>query len=220
MAHDDVGHALLLLLQQELALLLDLAHREPREHLVEEQDRRFGRQGARELELAQLAHGKLLRQHCGFAFPEADAVEDPPLGAQWGLVEEQRRDTVRHHAHPDVLAHRHLAEGPRDLVGAGDTTGHSGVGRQAGDVLAPEVNPAVLGPVLAHHDAEGGGLAGAVRADEAERLPALDVEAQAVHRGEAAEALGHVAKLQDPGHCAVLPDIAGTRRPANDPRIR
>src|SRR5438105_14872475 len=44
---------------------------------------------------------------------------------------------------------------------------------------------------------EHGRLAGAVGADEADDLAGLDAEAEAIHRGEAAEALGDGVDLED-----------------------
>ena len=125
--------------------------------------------------------------------------------------------------HPDVVDHRHLAEGPRHLVGAGDAPRDPPVGGDPGDVLAAKEHPARIGALFAHEEGEGGGLAGAVGADEAERLAPVHVHAQAIHRDQAAEPLRGAAQLQQGrrgGHGAAaapsaLPRAKESRRPAS-----
>jgi hypothetical protein len=46
-------------------------------------------------------------------------------------------------------------------------------------------------------DVEGGGLAGAVRADQTDDLARLGVEGDAVERDDPAEMLGHILDLEE-----------------------
>ena len=199
MAHDDRGHAAAALFEQELGELGDLAPGQPREHLVEQERPGAGGEGAGELELAKLAHRELARVHRGLALAEPHAPDDLPVGPLRRAFGEEPPDAVRHHADPDVVEHRHLAEGARDLPGAGDAAGDPAVGRHPRHVLAAEEHPSRVGPLLAHEEPERGGLAGAVRADEPERLALVHVHAQPVHRDEPAEALRHLPELEQGG---------------------
>src|ERR1700719_1453549 len=63
------------------------------------------------------------------------------------------------------------------------------MGRQPRDVLAAEDDGGRLGPERAGNAVDQRGLAGAIRADQAEALAGLDIDADIVERGEAAEAL-------------------------------
>ena len=76
-------------------------------------------------------------------------------------------------------------------------------GPQARDDLAVDLHLAAARRELAEDAVEQRRLAAAVRADQAEDLALLDVEADAVDRGDAAEALADVADFEDRGHGAV-----------------
>jgi hypothetical protein len=82
-----------------------------------------------------------------------------------------------------------VAERPRVLERAGDAALDHVPGTQPGDVLAVEHDaPRVRAQDLGDEPQQRG-LAGAVRADQADDLVALELEAHRVHGGQAAEAL-------------------------------
>jgi hypothetical protein len=91
-------------------------------------------------------------------------------------------------------------------LGAEDLAG----GPVLGDgVEAGHPDPARVGDAQALDALDGGGLAGAVRAEDAEDLALLDAEGDTVDDGSAAVGLAQVADFDD-GH--------GTSVPANGPR--
>ena len=69
--------------------------------------------------------------------------------------------------------------------------------RKPGDVAAVEEDPAAVGREQAGDQVEERGLAGAVRADDGVQASAGEVKAQAVDRGQSAEALGQLLGAQD-----------------------
>ena len=97
-------------------------------------------------------------------------------------------------------------------MGARHSTNDAGMGRNPRDVLAPEVDAAAIGPKITHQDAECGGLAGTVRADQAHGLPGLDAQVQAIDRHQTAKALGRAAQLQERVHEISSCQRRGARR--------
>ena len=98
------------------------------------------------------------------------------------------RAVVRGHRH--VLEDGQLAEGPRDLEGAGDAPVADAVGSQPADLGVLEPDGAGGGDQRARHAVEQRGLAGAIGPDEAEDLALADGEGHGVEGGEAPELLG------------------------------
>ncbi|MCY1417919.1 hypothetical protein D9M71_334650 [compost metagenome] len=93
----------------------------------------------------------------------------------------------------EVLQHRQLAVQGERLGHVADTPARRhvmGVHR-----LAEQRAAALAGRQQAGEHLHGGGLAAAVGAEEAEDFPALDAEADVVHRDEIAEAAGQVVGL-------------------------
>src|SRR5438552_7642796 len=130
--------------------------------------------------------------------------------ARLGLRRTLRRPEVRGHRH--VLEYGELSERPRNLELARDPEVADPVGREAGELLRAEADRAGARRERARHAVEEGGLARAVRADEAEDLALLHFEGDGVQRGEAAEALreaGDGQHLQMGG-----PDMAPQTRSA------
>src|SRR5436853_253199 len=76
------------------------------------------------------------------------------------------------------------------------STGSAGGGRQHGDVLAGEADEAGVGPQLAGELRDERRLAGAVGADERQRLALGDVEVDAVGGDQPAEPLAQSADGQ------------------------
>src|SRR5205814_9262881 len=85
-------------------------------------------------------------------------------------------------------------------------------GPQAGNRPAVDLDFAAARLELAKNAIEQRGLSAAVRTDQAENFALVDVEADAIDRGDATEILADVADLQDRGHNAVSsPEFAAAR---------
>ena len=80
------------------------------------------------------------------------------------------------------------------MAAGGDGLGH--------DVVAGDGGGAGGGGDEARKHAHGGGLAGAVGAEEAEDLALVEAEGDIVHRGEAAEPLGQARDLDQCRHAS------------------
>ena len=91
--------------------------------------------------------------------------------------------------HQQVLEHRHAVERPRDLETAGDALARALVGREAGNLLALELDRAAVVAQRARDAVDERRLARAVRPDQAEALARGDGDAHLGQRGEAAEVL-------------------------------
>src|SRR5262249_37924526 len=85
---------------------------------------------------------------------------------------------------------RHAAERPRDLEAARNAAARAHMGLQRRDVLVAEHDGAGLGAERAGNTVDQRGLAGAVRADEAEALARRNLDTDIVKRGETAKAVG------------------------------
>src|SRR5262245_52463784 len=99
-------------------------------------------------------------------------------------------------ADQDVVGDRHAREGAHDLEGAANAGGAHLVRPAAHHVAAVEQDLAGIGAQESVEQVEDRGLAGAVRADNAEDGARGDIEAHVLHRLEAAEALGQAAHRQ------------------------
>jgi hypothetical protein len=110
-----------------------------------------------------------------------------------------------------VVEHRQLLEQGRLLEGAHEAERGDAAGAQARDVPSLEQHPSRRGRVEAADDVEGGGLAGAVRTDQAADLAPLDREREIVDRAEAAKPPAQPLDLEDPWH-ALPARVAGPRR--------
>ncbi len=100
-----------------------------------------------------------------------------PLAARFpvGLGDFENRE--------DVLLDGHSAEDRRFLRQIAKAEDRAAVHRKLGDVLAVEEDAAAVGLHQAHHRIEAGRLAGAVGAEKADDLAAVDVERNVVeHR--------------------------------------
>src|SRR5688572_10358465 len=202
---DDAGQA------------VELGRREPRRGLIEQDDTRLAGERARDLEQAALAERQ--RADVGVAQPgEADEFDQlfgaPALCSLFvrSLPREEIRAEARMSPHHHVLQHRHAAERPVVLEGAHDAQARDAVRRQAEDRLAGKADLALVGGVGAGDDVEGGGLAGAIRADHAEDLAFAQVEVEPGHGGQPAEALGQAPYLENRSHRPISP--LGCRRMA------
>ena len=90
------------------------------------------------------------------------------------------------------------------------------VGAQAGDVVAVEEDAAGVERLEAGDQVEQRGLAGAVRADDAEDLALVHVEGDVGVGGKAAVALGHALDVEQQAHAVPPP----RRRMRSSNRLR
>src|SRR4029077_11764495 len=79
---------------------------------------------------------------------------------------------------------------------AGDTQATHAIGRQAGDLQTAEIDFAAQSRELAAHDVEHRGLAGAVRADDAENPGLVEVDRELVENGDFADMHAHAVERQ------------------------
>src|SRR5207302_687747 len=95
------------------------------------------------------------------------------------------------------------ADGLADLVGMG------------ADVVPGERGAAPRGPEERRQHVDGGALAGAVRAEEAENLLAIDLEADLGHGGETAEVLAESLHVDDGVHARAPPPWRHPAQPSS-----
>src|SRR5262249_33284358 len=112
-------------------------------------------------------------------------------------------------SHLDGLGHAQALERARDLERAREPPPDDRVGAQAGDCLTIERHASLVRASEAGDDVEERCLAGAVRTDDEQQLPARDLEADAVERSQTAEALGDRIDFKKGGHgdFLAMPDI-------------
>jgi hypothetical protein len=182
-----------------------LLEAQPGRGLVEQQQGRIGGERAGDLHQALLAEGEVagLLVH---QLAHADALE-LALGllhqaALLGAVgaQHRRRNAVaaaQVRAEGDVLEHGHRADHLDVLEGARDAAPRDLARRQRVDPLAEQDHLAARRRQHAGDEVEGGRLAGAVRADQAEDLARADLEADVVDGDQAAEFLAHRAHVED-----------------------
>jgi len=92
----------------------------------------------------------------------------------------------------DVVRHRQLAEDRGFLRQVADAGAGAAVHGQVGDVLLVDADHALVGADQADDHVEAGGLAGAVGAEQADDLPAVDAHADVADDLAALVALGEV----------------------------
>ena len=165
--------------------------------LVEEDDLGVDHHGAAELEELLLAAGEVAGELVGHVADLEELDHLVGLGADLGLA---RADAAalepgvpEHLAglvggdHHQVLAHGEGGELVGDLEGAQEALVEERVRAEAGDLLAVEPDPAGGGREEAGDDVEEGGLAGAVRADQAGDRALGDRDRDPVDGADAAE---------------------------------
>src|SRR5204863_414726 len=145
------------------------------EGLVQQEEARVDDQGARDLDAAALAAG----EHVALA--AADGLEtelvDQPVESLAALTGAQRQGLEDRH---QVLLDRQLAEDRGLLRKVADALAGALVHRQVGDVLVVDEDASGIGADEADDHVEAGGLAGAVRAEQADHFALLDEEGNAV----------------------------------------
>src|SRR5581483_1821550 len=184
-----------------------LAGIEPRRGLVETEQLRFGGEGAGDLKPPLVT----IRQVLGFLVaPVGDSHElqqccGPFDGvALLATVPRAANDGARYRglvpgigAHHDVLHCGHLAPQPDVLKGPRDPPAGDLMTLDPAERRAVENHGAAARPVHPGDRVEAGGLAGAVRADQAEDFAAPDVEGHLIQRDEPAESNREISGLQE-----------------------
>ena len=97
----------------------------------------------------------------------------------------------------DVLLDGEAAKDRGFLRQIADAEPRALIHRQLGDVVAVELDRAAIGLDQAGDHVEHGGLAGAVRAEQADRFAAAHIDADAAHHLAAAETLFHAMHSQE-----------------------
>src|SRR6185295_462230 len=186
----------------DLRQAIELGRREPGGGLVEQDQARLAREGARDLEQPPLAEGKRadvgLRQ-AGQA-DELDQLFSPMASFLFFVLRflsEQVQPETSMCTHQHVVDDRHALERPVVLEGAQDAASRNPVRRQPQDGFLLEKNLARTRRISPGDEVEGGALAGAVRADHAENLAFPDLEVELAHGGQAAEALAQAPYLEN-----------------------
>src|SRR5437763_3322266 len=180
---------------------------ESRRRLVEEQQLGPRRERARDLQPPLVAVRQVLGVvvRAGVEVKEAQQVERVALRDFLRLVKAigvQHRGragvlVVDMAADLDVVEDRQLLEQPDVLERARQAEGGDVVRLASPRRLAVDEDLAVGGLIDAGEHVEDGGLSGAVRADQSDQLVRLEQEVEVAHRGEAAEANGHVFGFQE-----------------------
>src|SRR5439155_19832335 len=209
--HEEDRRAPLLLHRlQRVDQVHGLALVEPGRRLVEQEQEGLGHQGTADLDEAAAPQAERLDGPVRHVV-EAQEVERglrtlSPVGI--GPPEVQQ---VLHQAavptpgalgHEQVVADAHAAEELDALERPPEAQPGPPVDREAGDVALVEHDPARVGSEDAEEAVEERRLARAVRADEADRLTRRHVEGDAVEGGDAREALGHLAGVEQRGAAA------------------
>src|SRR5262245_47417328 len=200
--HDD-GNTALVQLEEDVEDLVNLRARQPRHRLVGDQQPRLGGERPGQLQLAQVHLGQPPGVGVGTA-AETDQVED--VARLQLRIAAAPRGGIFHRDH-QVLQDRHSAERARDLEAAHDAEPRAAVRRQPGDVRALEGDRPLVAKQRPGDAVDHGGLAGPVRADQAEALALAELKVDSVQRHEPAEALGEGADLKQGTHDAVLPTL-------------
>jgi hypothetical protein len=169
---------------------------EPAGDLVQQQHARRGGEGARELEPLAVEQREAARRPVRLVGEAAllEQLDATRIDLALAPAAAERR---RHH---QVLEHGHGVERLRDLKGAADAHAAAPLRRQPRDIGSREQHS----PGVRHHGsarhAEQRGLAGPVRADDAERLALGEREIDRLRHDHRAEPLGDFLEGENGGH--------------------
>ena len=169
---------------------------QPAGDLVEQQKLRLDRQRPRQLQPLALQQGQRPRRYIGFVIKSGrpEHVAAAPVTLALG------RAPAEDGADQKVLEHAHVGERMRDLIRAADTPPRAAMRRHHGHIGAVEQDAAAARRDVAGDQVEQRGLAGAVGADDRERLAAFDGKVHRVHGLERPVRLGHSGELEEDRH--------------------
>jgi hypothetical protein len=192
--HQDRGAARAERVDQRPELGADLRV-EPNGRLVEQQQRRVVHEPAREQQAAAHAAGELVDR---VAPAPVEACQVKPAVHRGPHV----LDPVEPREHGEVVLHRHVHV---EVVELGDHTHlRPRLLRLAGQLVAQDGDPALVGPCLAGKQPHRRRLARAIRAEQAEADALWHLEVEAVHRGDRPEPL-HDSMQLDRGQTTLQP---------------
>ena len=172
--------------------------------LVEQEE--LGRAHQRHGDVEELAHA--LRQELRrllAIFGDAEALDEPlGLGDELGPAQgpPQRKPRARGDAAGDeeVVEHARRREDLRHLEGARDAGDDDVARRQRGDVAPLELDRAAGRREIAGDEIDEGGLAGAVRADDADHLARCDLDLDIARGDDRAEGFVEPAHRKERAH--------------------
>ena len=142
------------------------------------------------------------------ASSQAGNIELLQQGVQVGLaLLLVRLDHFEHRA--DIVLDIEPAKNRRLLRKVPDAEARPLVHRQSGHVVPVELDAPSIGGDEPGDHVEYGGLAGAVRSEQADRFAAAQIEANPLHDLSAAEALFHVVNGEIPSGGGVLDGLVG-----------
>jgi hypothetical protein len=116
--------------------------------------------------------------------------------------ERKQAPVRRQQGHLHVFHHGERGKGFSDLKGAPHALLPDGARRQAGNVHPGQLDGARIGPQLAAHHVEGGGLARAVGPDQRQHLAGRQRKIHAIDRQHTAKGLAQASHLQQWWRCA------------------
>src|SRR5690606_14604491 len=189
MVGDEHADALVL---EVLDDLLDIVHRDrvdPGEGLVQQNELRIGSQGPSNLRAAALTAGQAHASTVAQMMDMKLAQQRIELALAPLAVQVLAGFQYRH----DVVGHAELAEDGRFLGQVTDALARPAVHRQAGHILAVDQDVALVGLDQADDHVETGGLAGAVGAEQADYLAAVDRQGDILHDLAGLIGLGQMA---------------------------
>ncbi len=207
MLDQEAGHAAIAHRANDLDRPIGLVDVHAGERLVEQQHFRIGGESDRDAERAQMPLRKVAGQLV-LDGAETQEVEDlvgraaerllvAPGRRRADIEAGEARVRAQVMSDDDAVARRHALEDGGLLKGAHHALAGDEMGREPRDHLAVEPHLAARRLLERRDQLEDGRLARAVGADDRQDRVRLDVERHLVDRGQAAEALGEVANLQD-----------------------
>ena len=175
----------------------DFTAAQPGKGLVEQQQRRPGSQRTRDLQASLVAVGEHFHRHALLA----SQADPPQQRLRPGIEIDALTPFGAERADDDVFEHAHADERSAELERARDATPGNAVRRQAQQRTAfEEHRGARVGCDEARQQVVQGGLAGAVRTEDADDLAGLDRERHVLDGVQATEVLVEVGHLQQSAH--------------------
>ena len=195
MLDDDDGEAATRELADQCDGLIDLRRVKPRHDLIQQKKLWLCRQGARHFEPALVDRGEVARGEI-LAGREPDEVDGFARLLARHLGASVAQERACHH----IGQNRHAAERLGDLKRPREAKRADGMRAQAHDLLTKSRHRACIRPVEAHDQVERGGLAGAVGADQRQRLVLAHGEADVLHGPQTAEPFVEIFDDERVGH--------------------
>ena len=177
------------------------------ERLIQQQQLGCERKRAGQFQPLEYAHGLDFRRFVRMRLDSQTGQQLAP-GSQFPLAPRmeqrfhRRRGLVGAGCQRHVVDQRHAAKRRHDLLRQGQPAPYAQVCRQAIQRLAIQQHRAAGRPHHPRDDPQHGGLAGAVRADQAQQFTLLHVEGYVADRGNAVEEDGDRAYRQQCAHFA------------------